>query len=54
MQAVIDVQGAHLERRALELRQRRKQSGGVHPAAESDAHGDVGEAGQQLCQTPVE
>ena len=54
MQPVIDVQGAHLERRALEARQRGKQSGGVGPAAESDAHGDVREAGQKLCEAPAE
>ena len=54
MQPVIDVQGAQPQRRALELRQRGKQSGGVRPTAESDAHGEVGEAGQKLCEAPAE
>jgi hypothetical protein len=54
VQPVIDVQGAQPQRRALELRQRGQQSGGIRPAAESDAHGEVGEAGQKLAEAPAE
>jgi hypothetical protein len=47
MQPVIDVQGAQLERRTRQLRERREERGGVHPAAEGDACLDAGEAGQE-------